>query len=148
VQPELHERARQLLDRGMTESIPAEKQRWLDHHLSECAECSRHAELNRRAIQALDSFAFDLDHAAALRVQEAVTRRAERMRSSEPLAVPLAIALTIAGSFVMWQAVTWLAGQRNLPSRAWQFSFVVFWILPSVLIDMVLLFRGRLRYDS
>jgi len=148
VQPELHERARLLLDRSMTESIPAEKQRWLDHHLSECAECSRHAELNRRAIQALDSFAFDLDHAAALRVQEAVTRRAERMRSSEPLAVPLAIALTIAGSFVMWQAVTWLAGQRNLPSRAWQFSFVVFWILPSVLIDMVLLFRGRLRYDS
>ena len=87
MQPELHERARLLLDRGMTESIPAEKQRWLDHHLSECAECSRHAELNRRAIQALDSFAFDLDHAAALRVQEAVTRRAERMRSSEPLAV-------------------------------------------------------------
>ena len=148
MQPELHERARLLLDRGMMESIPAEKQRWLDHHLSECAECSRHAELNRRAIQALDSFAFDLDHAAALRVQEAVTRRAERMRSSEPLAVPLAIALTMAGSFVMWQAVTWLAGQWNLPNRAWQFGFVVFWILPSVLIDMLLLFRGRLRYDS
>jgi len=148
VQPELHERARLLLDRGMTESIPVEKQRWLDHHLSEFAECSRHAELNRRAIQALDSFAFDLDPAAALRVQEAVTRRAERMRSSEPLAVPLAIALTIAGSFVMWQAVTWLAGQLNLPNRAWQFSFVVFWILPSVLIDMLLLFRRRLRYDS
>jgi len=147
VQTELHERARLLLDRGMMESIPAEKQRWLDHHLSECAECSRHAELNRRAIQALDSFAFDLDHAAALRVQEAVTRRAERMRST-PLAVPLAIALTIAGSFVMWQAVAWVAGQLNLPNRAWQFSFVVFWILPSVLIDMVLLFRGRLRYDS
>jgi len=147
VQPELHERARLLLDRGMIESIPAEKQRWLDHHLSECAECSRHAELNRRAIQALDSFAFDLDHAAALRVQEAVTRRAERMRST-PLAVPLAIALTIAGSFVMWQAVAWVAGQLNLPNRAWQFSFVVFWILPSVLIDMLLLFRRRLRYDS
>jgi len=147
VQTELHERARLLLDRGMMESIPAEKQRWLDHHLSECAECSRHAELNRRAIQALDSFAFDLDHAAALRVQEAVTRRAERMRST-PLAVPLAIALTIAGSFVMWQAVAWVAGQLNLPNRAWQFSFVVFWILPSVLIDMLLLFRRRLRYDS
>ena len=147
MQPELHERARLLLDRGMMESIPAEKQRWLDHHLSECAECSRHAELNRRAIQALDSFAFDLDHAAALRVQEAVTRRAERMRST-PLAVPLAIALTIAGSFVMWQAVTWVAGQLNLPNRAWQFSFLVLWILPSVLIDMLLLFRGRLRYDS
>jgi len=102
VQPELHERARLLLDRSMMEFIPAEKQRWLDHHLSECAECSRHAELNRRAIQALDSFAFDLDHAAALRVQAAVTRRAVRMRSSEPLAVQLAIALTIAGSFVMW----------------------------------------------
>lgn len=147
MQTELHERARLLLDRGMMESIPAEKQRWLDHHLSECAECSRHAELNRRAIQALDSFAFDLDHAAALRVQEAVTRRAERMRST-PLAVPLAIALTIAGSFVMWQAVAWVAGQLNLPNRAWQFSFVVFWILPSVLIDMLLLFRRRLRYDS
>jgi hypothetical protein len=148
VQPELHERARLLLDRGMTESIPAEEQRWLDHHLSECAQCSRHAELNRRAIQALDSFAFDLDHAAALRVQEAVTRRAERMRSSEPLAVPLAITLTIAGSFIMWQAVTWLAGQWNLPTREWRFGFAVFWILPSVLVDMLLLFRGRLRYDS
>jgi len=65
-----------------------------------------------------------------------------------PMFVPLAIALTIAGSFVMWQAVTWLAGQWNLPNRAWQFGFVVFWILPSVLIDMLLLFRGRLRYDS
>ena len=28
MQPELHERARLLLDRGMMESIPAEKQRW------------------------------------------------------------------------------------------------------------------------
>ena len=148
MQPELHERARLLLDRGMTESIPVEEQRWLDHHLSECAECGRHAELNRRAVQALDSFAFDLDHAAALRVQEAVTRRAERMRASEPLAVPLAVALTIAGSFVMWQAVTWLAGQSNPANRAWRFGFVVFWILPSVLIDMLLLFRRRLRYDS
>jgi hypothetical protein len=48
----------------------------------------------------------------------------------------------------MWQAVTWLAGQWNLPNGAWQFSFVAFWILPSVLIDVLLLFRGRLRYDS
>jgi hypothetical protein len=117
MQYESHERARFLLDRAVTEGISLDEQRWLNGHTAECAECSRYDELSRRAIRALDSFAFELDPAAALRVENAIRSRAERLALAEMhgrrfWAGPVvAIFLTIAGSMAMWQAAGWLAGR-------------------------------------
>jgi hypothetical protein len=151
---ENHERAHFLLDRALVEGISLEDRRWLDAHVEQCAECGRYADLSARAVRALDSFAFELDPAAALRVENVVRGRAERMRSTETHAKSLwigtavAIFLTFAGSAVTWHPAAWLAGQWNLPSRAWQIVFAVFWALPSLLLAVLPLFRRRLLCEG
>jgi len=147
---ENHEKARWLLDRALVEGISLEDRRWLDAHVGECSECGRYADLSARAVRALDWFALELDPAAALRVENIVRSRAEEMRSAESRAKSLwigtgvAIFLTFTGSAVTWRALTWLAAQWNLPSREWQIVFVAFWVLPSLLLAWLPLFRSRL----
>lgn len=149
MQSELHERARYLLDRslveGIVEGISAEEQRWLDSHIAQCAECTDYAELSGRAVRALDSFAFELDPEAALRIQEAVRARADQMAGARfSTGIPVAFALTIAGSLAMWGIAAWLAARWNVPAPAWHTAFATLWLLPSVVLDVLLLFRVRL----
>jgi hypothetical protein len=137
----------------MLGAISPDEQRWLQHHTEECAECSRYGELSRRAIRALDSFAFEVDPAAALRVENAVRSHANRLASNESQARFLigamaAMLLTLAGSIVMWQPAAWLAGRWNLPSPAWQIGFAMFWLVPSIVLGMLPLFRTRLMGDG
>jgi hypothetical protein len=147
---ENHEKARSLLHRALVEGISLEDRRWPDAHVGECAECGRYADLSTRAVRALDWFALELDPAAALRVENIVRSRAEEMRSAESRAKSLwigtgvAIFLTFTGSAVTWRTLAWLASQWNLPSRVWQIVFAAFWLLPSLLLALLPLFRRRL----
>jgi len=147
---ENHERARFLLHRSLIEGISPEEQHWLDAHVGQCAECGRYADFSARTVRALDWFAVELDPAAALRVENVVRSRAERMRSAEAhaksvwTATAAAIFLTLTGSAVAWRNLGWLARQWNLPTRAWQIGFVAFWLLPSLLLALLPLFRRRL----
>jgi hypothetical protein len=152
---ENHEKARFLLHRALVEGISLEDQHWLDAHVGECAECGRYADLSARAVQALDWFALELDPAAARRVENVVRSRAEALRSAEAHAKSLwigtavAIFLTFAGSAVAWRTLASLASQWNLPSRVWQIGFAAFWLLPSLLLALLPLFRrGFLGEDS
>ena len=147
---ENHEKARFLLDRSLVEGISPEDRNWLDAHVGQCPECGRYADLSARAVRALDWFAIEPDPAAALRVEEVVRSRAEVMRSAEAQAKSLwigtavAIFLTFTGSALTWRPLAWLASQWNLPSRVWQMGFAVFWLLPSLLLALLPLFRRRL----
>jgi hypothetical protein len=147
---ENHEKARLLLHRALVEGISLEDRHWLDAHVGECAECGRYADLSERAVRALDWFALELDPAAALRVENVVRSRAEAMRSAEAharslwIGTAVAIFLTITGSAVTWRSLAWLASQWNLPSRVWQIGFAAFWLLPSLLLAFLPLFRRSL----
>jgi len=147
---ENHEKARLLLHRSLVEGISLEDRQWLDAHVGQCAECGRYADLSARAVRALDWFALELDPAAALRVENVVRSRAEAMRSAEAQAKGLwigtgvAIFLTSTGSAVTWHTLAWLASQWNLPSRVWQIVFAAFWLLPSLLLALLPLFRRTL----
>jgi hypothetical protein len=138
----------------MTEGNSTDEQRWLNNHTGECAECSRYAEFSRRAIRALDSFAFELDPAAAFRVENAIRNRAKQLASAEfqgrrfLVGAMTAMFLTIAGSIAMWQPSAWLAGRWNLPTPAWQIGFAMFWLLPSALLGIVPFFRRKLIGDD
>ena len=151
---ENHEKARFLLHRSLVEGISLEDRHWLDAHVGQCAECARYADLSARAVRALDWFAVELDPAAALRVENAVRSRAEGMRSAEAqeknlwIGTAVAIFLTFTGSAVTWRPLAWLASQWNLPSRVWQIGFAMFWLLPSLLLAMLPLFRRRLLGDD
>jgi len=145
-----HEKARFLLHRSLVEGISLEDRHWLDAHVGQCAECGRYADLSARAARALDWFALEPDPAAALRVENVVRSRAAEMRSAEAHARSLwigtgvAIFLTFTGSAVAWHTLAWLASQWNVPSRVWQIVFAAFWLLPSILLAFLPLFRRRL----
>ena len=147
---ENHEKARLLLHRSLVEEISPEVRQWLDGHLEECVECRRYADLSARAVRALDWFAIEVDPAAALRVESIVRSRAEAMRSAEAhansawIGTGIAIFLTFTGSALAWRPLAWLASQWNLPSRVWQIVFAAFWLLPSLLLALLPLFRRRL----
>jgi hypothetical protein len=145
MQPDLHVRARMLVDRAALDALSPEEERWLEGHIAACAECSHYAELSRRAIGALDHFAFDLDPEAAIRVQQAVhSRVAESAAAPAWIGPAVAIALTIAGSLAVWQPAAWLATRWNLPSPEWQAGFVLFWLLPSLILDLLVIFRAEI----
>ena len=137
--PDAHDRAMLLLD--AVEPLTPASQRWLDLHLAECAACAHYAELSRRASSALRAFAFEVDPAAALRVNAAVHARLEQRRARAGVAA--ALALTVLGSAIAWQAVAWWAARVNVPAPVWQSAFTFFWILPSILLDAVLVFRPQ-----
>ena len=147
---ENHEKARFLLHRSLVEGISLEDRHWLDAHVGQCAECGRYADLSARAVRALDWFALELDPAAALRVENIVRSRAEEMKSTESrvrsvwIGTGVAIFLTFTGSALMWRPFAWLARQWNLPSRVWQIVFAALWLLPSLLLALLPLFRRRL----
>ena len=149
-----HEKARLLVHRSLVEGISPEDWRWLDAHLEQCAECSRYGDLSARAVRALDWFTIEFDPAAALRIENAVRTRAEAMRSAEAhskslwIGTAVAIFLTLTGSAVMWRPLAWLASQWNLPSRVWQTVFVAFWLLPSLLLALLPLFRKGLLGEN
>ncbi len=152
---ENHEKARFLLRRDVVEGISLEDRRWLDAHVGQCAECGRFADLSSRAVRALDWFALELDPAAALRIENVVRSRAEGMRSAEAhaksiwIGTAVAIFLTLMGSAATWSPLAWLASQWNIPSRVWQTVFAAFWLLPSLLLALLPLFRrGLLGEDS
>ena len=147
---ENHEKAGFLVHRALVEGISPEDRQWLDAHVGQCAECGRYADLSARTVRALDWFALELDPAAALRVENVVRSRAEEMRSAEAhakrlwIGTAVAIFLTFTGSAVTWHTLAWLASQWNLPSRAWQIGFVAFWLLPSLMLALLPLFRRTL----
>jgi hypothetical protein len=135
----------------MAQGISPDEQRWLADHVSQCADCSRYAELSQRTLRALDSFAFDLDPVAALRVQRAIHNRADWMASHGQVfsyGIWVAIFLTIIGSAAMWEFTAWLASRWNLAAPMWQIGFAILWLLPSVLLDLLLLLRGKLIGDD
>jgi hypothetical protein len=141
---ESHDRARRLLD-GVENGSAADR-RWLDEHLAECPECARHAELSVRACAALRAFAFEVDPAAALRVNVAVRAEVDRLADRRRVrkAAFAALALTFTGSLAVWTVADWWARQAHVSGAVWQPVVALFWILPSLLLDGVLLFRGRL----
>ena len=149
---ELHEKARRLWDRSLAEGLAREEELWLDGHEAECAECREYGELSQRAIQALDSLSFEVDGAAAARVESVVRQRAMEMKSVEDrrarVGAAAAIVLTIAGTRLAWPAAAWLAGQWHLPAPAWEMAFGTFWLAPSVLFGLVMLFRERLTGET
>ncbi|HLK68593.1 MAG TPA: hypothetical protein VKU19_34410 [Bryobacteraceae bacterium] len=147
---ENHEKARFLIHRFLVEGISQEDRHWLDAHIGQCAECGRYADFSARTVGALDWFAFEVDPAAAVRVVNVVRRRAAEMKSAEAHAISLwigtavAIFLTFAGSAVAWRSWAWLASQWNFAGRVSQIVFAAFWLLPSLLLALLPLFRRRL----
>jgi predicted secreted protein len=80
-----HERARHLADKALVEGISADEQQWLAGHTKNCAECAEHAQLSAKVLRGFNAFSFEMDPGTAVRVQDAVAKRAKEIaRATTP----------------------------------------------------------------
>ncbi|MDP9264402.1 MAG: zf-HC2 domain-containing protein [Acidobacteriota bacterium] len=155
--PDLHQRAQEMIAAALVEGLPASEQAWLDEHLQGCAACAQSAALTQRAIGALRSVAVSADRSLVELTQQRVRLRAlelaERQERWLPLAVSCGFAalLSLVTLTYLWQGFAWMGEQWRLPALAWQAGFVSTWFLPTAVTAAALLwlrspaFNGNTR---
>lgn len=147
--PDVHQRAQELIATALVEGLPASEQAWLDEHLEGCAACAQFAAATGRAIEALRSVAVSADRTLVELTQQRVRLRAlelaERQERWLPLAVScgLAALLGLINLTYLWQGFAWMGEQWRLPALTWQVGFVTAWFLPTSLAALALWVQSR-----
>ncbi len=146
--PEIHERARQLIALRGPEGISRADQDWLTAHLDSCASCRDFADNSHEAVSALRTISVTADaglvsttqRRVRLRVQE-LQRRQERLW----LTCICCTAVTLGAAFttaVLWSGFSWMGQQLRLAPPEWELSLAVFCLMPGILAAILLLAQG------
>jgi len=142
-----HDRARQLIVLAGPEALSQADQTWLTTHVETCASCRAFTENARETIHALRGIPIAAERSLVSTTKMTVRRRAlELQRQRERLwlvsisciAVTLFAALTTAA---MWRGFGWLGERTQLASSVWQVAFLVFCLMPALVVGMFLLAR-------
>jgi hypothetical protein len=121
---------------------------WLAAHLETCASCRTFAENAVETIYGLRSIPIAAERSLVSTTQMRVRRRAlELQRNRERLwlvsisctAVTLCALISAVG---LWRGFEWLGGQAQLASSVWQVGFLVFCLMPALVVGMLLLAKG------
>ena len=143
----VHKRAQQLFAQSLVEGIPPAEQRWMESHLSECAECARETASTRELLSALRRMPVavpaDLAARTQLRVRLRVQQAPEVSVSSALLWV-ITAASWLLGIFTapfVWRMFAWVGVQLNLPRPVLQFGFVLWWTVPALVAVGAVLYQ-------
>ena len=145
---DLHKHAQLLIDQSVVTGISEAEQSWLQNHTSDCAKCRHYAEISTRVIRGLGSFSFEIEPGLNVRVQSAVTQRAQVLAVDRDLyrrffkGFVIALALTCFGTVTVWKTVAWVAARANLSSAVWQMG-IIFLALPSLSVALLLIVAPR-----
>jgi hypothetical protein len=153
-----HERARMLIALSGSVATPNDgssrlEDSWLAAHLASCASCREFAENLRQAITSLRGIPITagtrLVSTTKMRVRQ---RTRELQRQQERLwviliccaVVTLSAALTTAA---LWRGLAWIGGEARFSAPEWQVGFIVFYLMPAMLVGILLLARGTFLAD-
>lgn len=149
---DVHERARQLIALAGPEEISgannSSTNAWLTTHLETCTSCRTFAENIREAIYGMRAIPMAAERSLVSATQMRVRRRSlelQRQRERMWLVAISCAAVTVCGlisAAVLWRGFEWLGMQTQLASSVWQVGFLVFCIMPAVVVGLVLLARG------
>ena len=135
----------QLIDKSLAGAASQEEEQSLRAHLATCPECSEYLEASNRAITGLDGFRFEVDPALEGKVLASLAARAQQLEAKHTqrgrlwATCVLAIALTVAGSFVASQLGGLAATAFHIQPAQLQVGVTAFWILPSFFICLLFL---------
>ncbi len=141
---DVHQAARERIDREHVEGLSAGEREGLEAHLEACAECARLAAATRQAIGSLRSIAVPMPPALAARTQLRVYLRSREMRDRRHgwavwMAFGISWALGLGSAPYVWRAFRWLGGQAGLPDPLWKMGFALWWAVPALLAVAFLL---------
>jgi predicted anti-sigma-YlaC factor YlaD len=141
-----HERARQ--GAALGNSLSDTEQGWLQAHLNECADCREYAGAAGRVVTALRSVPVAADARLVRATQMRVRFHASRMRETQErmwlvgaacVAVGISAALTAP---LMWRVFGWGGVWGGISGPVLQASFLVFCVVPALVVSSLLLARG------
>jgi anti-sigma factor RsiW len=142
-----HERSRQLLAAGHVEGLSAAEREWLDRHLEECSQCAEEAGALVAAVRVLRTSSPLASPELVQRTRLAVRRFAAQRANDRAHGVPLWIAVTLSGAWMLltaptaWWICGWLGRAARVPDAVWQVGFLVWWFLPATLLAAILAWR-------
>ena len=135
----------ELIDKSLAGAASFEEEQSLRAHLATCAACSEYLGVSNRAIGGLDGFRFEVDPALESKVLASLAVRAQQLEAKHTQrgrvwgTCLLAIALTVAGSFVVSQLGGLAASAFHIQPAQLQVGVTAFWILPSFLVCVLFL---------
>jgi hypothetical protein len=142
-----HERARTLIALAGPEAPSHADQIWLAAHVETCGPCRAFAESTRETIHALRAIPIAADRSLVSTAQMRVRRRALELRRQREhlwLVSVSCIAVTLCAllsTVVMWRGFAWLGERTLLDSSIWQVAFLVFCVMPALVVGVILLAR-------
>jgi anti-sigma factor RsiW len=145
--PQVHERACQLIDAWQVEGISAAEREWLDAHLAECAACQARARANERALQTLRSNTVSVDPALVSRTQALVRWRSRQLRENQArlralwISCGLSWLLGALTAPLLWQAIAWLGRRFEVSQAIWIAAFAICWLAPATVVGALVAWR-------
>lgn len=148
-----HERAHELMLDARIDEISTPDRKWLESHLSDCAECSHYAAALDQSVSAVRvRLPAVMAEASLVRATQARVRgRALRMQSHTAAMRPLWIAAGLAFAWatlttpLLWAAFAWVGAAFSLSNLEWRTGFVFAWLAPTLAASLLLLASGSHR---
>jgi len=150
MQTDIHGPIRRIIDTSFVSGVSGQDEEALRVHLLDCAECQEYMSASGRAVSSLRGFSFELDPGLNARVFASLAVRARELEAKRPgrrqmlSNFLIALALTIAGSFVAARFANPLAAVFHVRHAQVQFGWLAFWVLPSLCLSLLLPVLPRL----
>jgi len=157
VNTDAHERARKLIVLSGSEELSAadrisgepSSNAWLAAHLETCALCRAFAENVGETIRGLRAIPIAAERSLVSTTQMRVRHRAlELQRQRERLWLVsvscTAVALcALISTVALWRGFEWLGARAQLASSVWQVGFLVFCVMPALVVGILLLAKDK-----
>ncbi|HEY3131346.1 MAG TPA: hypothetical protein VGL91_17965 [Acidobacteriota bacterium] len=143
----LHERAERLITAQRVEGISTDQLKWLNLHLDTCSRCGQYAQSIENALRSLRSLSVRVDPALVKAARMAVHLRARELqeRPVRMLSLWILCALSwilgIVTAPPLWHVFEWIGRRAKMPDLMWQMGFVLWLILPALIVAAVLMFQ-------
>ena len=134
----LHIRAQKFFAQSLVEGLAPADQSWLEHHLSECADCAGEIESTRDLLQALRNVPVSVPRDLAARTQLRMRLRAqESVQPSQGsfllwLITGLSWFVGVLSAPLVWRGFAWVGSYFHVPRLAVEMGFVLWWAVPAL----------------
>lgn len=141
----LHEWARQLIDKERIEGLAHDERLWLGDHLAGCETCGGRAAATDAAVRALKSVSVQVPRGLAasttLRVHEEATKLKHQRARKLALIAGCAVSWIagVASAPLVWRLCEWVGTTFDLPKIVWELGFVSWWLAPAAFVGLVIL---------
>jgi predicted anti-sigma-YlaC factor YlaD len=148
-----HDEVRRLIATPARDLSEAE-QALLQAHLQDCGPCRDYATATADIVWALRGIPVAADPMLVLNTQARVRARAFALRQRQQWLRLVALACPSVGlsaaitTPLVWRAFQWMGTYAGLSRLLWQVGFTFYWVAPSLLVSVLLLFRGTHLADN